>query len=65
MARKISLVVHDLDPAGDGGSNSACAGAIYDSQEIGTFKITIYAWCFGTMVSGQTLEKEYHIVVSK
>ncbi len=34
-------------------------------QETGTFNITIYAWCFGTMVSGQTLEKEYHIVVNK
>lgn len=34
-------------------------------QEIGTFNITIYAWCLGTMVSGQTLEKEYRIIVNK
>ncbi len=34
-------------------------------QETGDFNITIYAWCFGTMVSGQTLEKEYHIVVNQ
>ncbi len=34
-------------------------------QKAGTFNITIYAWCFGTMVSGQTLEKEYQIVVNK
>lgn len=34
-------------------------------QEAGTFDITIYPWCFGTMVSGQTLEKEYQIVVNK
>lgn len=34
-------------------------------QEAGIFTITIYAWCFGTMVSGQTLEKEYHIVVNQ
>jgi len=34
-------------------------------QETGIFSITIYAWCFGTMVSGQTLEKEYQIVVNK
>ena len=34
-------------------------------QEAGTFNITIDVWCFGTMVSGQTLEKEYQIVVNK
>ena len=34
-------------------------------QETGVFSITIYAWCFGTMVSGQTLEQEYQIVVNK
>ena len=34
-------------------------------QEAGTFKITIYGWCFGTMVSGQTLEKEYQLVVNE
>jgi len=34
-------------------------------QETGTFNITIDVWCFGTMVSGQTLEKEYQIVVNK
>lgn len=34
-------------------------------QETGTFNITIFAWRFGTMVSGQTLEKEYQIVVKK
>ena len=34
-------------------------------QETGIFSITLYAWCFGTMVSGQTLQKEYQMVVNK
>lgn len=34
-------------------------------QETGAFTMTLYAWCFGTMVSGQTLEKEYQIVVKQ
>ncbi|MFN8412645.1 MAG: putative Ig domain-containing protein [Anaerolineales bacterium] len=31
--------------------------------ETGTFKFTVSAWCYGTMVSGQSGEKEYEIVV--
>ena len=33
------------------------------SQETGTFTFTVFFSCFGTMVSGQTGEKEYTIVV--
>ena len=33
-------------------------------EEVGIYNITIYAWCFGTMVAGLTMEKEYQIVVS-
>jgi len=32
-------------------------------EEAGTFTFTILAGCFGTMVSGQSAEKEYVIVV--
>lgn len=32
-------------------------------QESGTFTFTIFVSCFGTMVGGQTAEKEYVIVV--
>lgn len=32
-------------------------------SETGTFKFTLDAWCYGTMVSGQTIEKEYELVV--
>jgi hypothetical protein len=34
-------------------------------EETGTFTFTVYAWCYGTMVSGQTGEKEYEIDVEK
>ena len=34
-------------------------------EESGTFPFIIYAWCFGTQVSGQVLEKEYQIVVGE
>ncbi|MCB9421046.1 MAG: hypothetical protein H6667_14685 [Ardenticatenaceae bacterium] len=34
-------------------------------QETGSFHITVTVWCFGTMVSGQTLEKEYEIIVNQ
>jgi len=34
-------------------------------EEAGTFTFTLYVWCYGTMVSGQTLEKEYKIVVDE
>ena len=32
-------------------------------EETGTFTFTVFFSCFGTMVSGQTGEKEYTIVV--
>ena len=32
-------------------------------REAGNFSVAIYAWCFATMVSGQSLEKEYQLVV--
>ncbi len=32
-------------------------------EETGTFTFTVFVSCFGTMVSGQTGEKEYTIVV--
>jgi hypothetical protein len=34
-------------------------------EETGTFTFTVAVWCFGTMVFGQTGEKEYSIVVEK
>lgn len=34
-------------------------------NETGTFTFTVHVWCYGTMVSGQTGEKEYEIVVEK
>ncbi len=34
-------------------------------KETGTFTFTVYVWCYGTMVSGQSGEKEYTIVVDK
>jgi hypothetical protein len=34
-------------------------------EETGTFTFTVYVWCYGTMVSGQTGEKEYKIVVQQ
>lgn len=29
----------------------------------GTFRLTIYVWCYGTNVSGQTATQEYALVV--
>jgi hypothetical protein len=34
-------------------------------EETGTFTFTVSAWCYGTMVPGQSGEKEYEIVVEK
>ncbi|MCZ2126999.1 MAG: hypothetical protein LC099_04405 [Anaerolineales bacterium] len=34
-------------------------------EEAGAFDISISAWCFGTNVSGQTITKEYQIVVGE
>jgi hypothetical protein len=34
-------------------------------EETGTFTFTVFVSCFGTMVSGQTLEKDFQIVVEK
>ncbi|HET7143459.1 MAG TPA: Ig domain-containing protein [Anaerolineales bacterium] len=34
-------------------------------QETGTFNFTVFVSCFGTMVSGQDLEKEFQIVVEE
>lgn len=33
--------------------------------EAGTYSFTLSVWCFGTQVSGQTLDKEFTIVVSE
>ncbi len=32
-------------------------------QQAGRFKFTVYVWCYGTNVSGQTGQKEYTLVV--
>jgi len=45
------------------GENAATISGI--PQGTGIFSITIYVGCFGTMVSGQTLEKKYQIVVNE
>jgi hypothetical protein len=45
------------------GEDAAKISGIPD--ETGTFTVTLFAWCYGTMVSGQTVEKEYQIVVEK
>jgi hypothetical protein len=34
-------------------------------QEAGTFSFTVYVWCYGTQVSGQTGEMKYEIVVDE
>jgi hypothetical protein len=44
------------------GEDSAMISGV--PQETGTFNFTINVWCFGTMVTGQTLVKEYQIVVN-
>lgn len=33
-------------------------------QEAGEFNIIVNAWCYGTNVSGQTIEKDYRIIVN-
>jgi hypothetical protein len=45
------------------GEDAAKISGIPD--ETGTYTVTLFAWCYGTMVSGQTVEKEYQIVVEK
>jgi len=45
------------------GENSATISGIPD--ETGTFTFTLYVWCYGTQVSGQTLEKDFQIVVEE
>ena len=34
-------------------------------KDAGVFEFTVYVWCYGTQVSGQTLEKKYQIVVKE
>ena len=34
-------------------------------EDAGVFEFTVSAWCYGTQVSGQTLEKKYQIVVKE
>ena len=34
-------------------------------KDTGVFEFTVYIWCYGTQVSGQTLEKKYQIVVKE
>lgn len=34
-------------------------------EESGTFTFKVSVWCYGTNVSGQTGEKEYHLVVGE
>jgi hypothetical protein len=45
------------------GEDAAKISGIPD--ETGTYTVTLFVWCYGTMVSGQTVEKEYQIVVEK
>ena len=45
------------------GEDSAIISGIPD--ETGTFPFTLTVWCYGTQVSGQTLEKDYQIVVEE
>lgn len=33
--------------------------------EAGEFEVTIFIWCFGTQVSGQTLAQKYQIIVKE
>jgi hypothetical protein len=35
------------------------------TEETGTYTFTVAVWCYGTMVAGQTGEKEYRIVADK
>jgi len=34
-------------------------------KDAGVIEFTVYGWCYGTQVSGQTLEKKYRIVVKE
>jgi hypothetical protein len=34
-------------------------------SKAGTYKFTIYIWCYGTQRAGQTAQQEYEIVVEK
>ena len=34
-------------------------------QDAGVFEFTVYVWCYGTQVSGQTLEKKYQMIVNE
>ena len=34
-------------------------------EEAGEFEVTIFIWCFGTQVSGQTLTQKYQIIVKE
>ncbi|MCK6566820.1 MAG: hypothetical protein DCC59_08570 [Chloroflexi bacterium] len=43
------------------GEDSAVIGGT--ATEAGTYSFTLSVWCFGTQVSGQTLDKEYTIIV--
>ena len=52
-----------LELAYSGGENTAKISGV--PEETGTFSFTIDIWCYGTMVSGQTLEKDYQIVVKE
>lgn len=45
------------------GEDSAVISGV--PTEAGTYSFTLSAWCFGTQVNGQTLDKEYTIVVGE
>jgi hypothetical protein len=45
------------------GEDAAKIGGV--PEETGTFTFKVLVSCFGTMVSGQTLEKDFQIVVEK
>ena len=34
-------------------------------EEEGVFEFTVLIWCYGTQVSGQTLEKKYQLVIKE
>ncbi len=34
-------------------------------EEPGVYEFTVYAWCYGTQVSGQTLMQKYQLVVTE
>ncbi len=45
------------------GENTAKISGV--PEEAGTFSFTIDVWCYGTMKMGQTLKKDYQIVVEE